>query len=39
MKGEKIIMSPAKAYYSLYQAEISYLLRHISKGGKALATM
>ncbi|MEE4359851.1 MAG: Uma2 family endonuclease [Desulfococcaceae bacterium] len=33
----KIIMSPAKAYHALYQAEISYLLRHITKEGKALS--
>ena len=33
----KIIMSPAKACHALYQAEISYLLRHITKEGKALA--
>jgi len=35
-KGQ-IIMSPVKVYHSLYQAEITYLLRSMLKGGKALA--
>jgi len=34
-KGQ-IIMSPVKVCRSLYQAEITYLLRSILKGGKAL---
>ncbi len=29
-------MSPVKVYHSLYQAEITYLLRSMLKGGKAL---
>ncbi|RLC08457.1 MAG: Uma2 family endonuclease [Deltaproteobacteria bacterium] len=33
----QIIMSPAKAYHSLYQGEISYLLRSLMKEGRALA--
>ena len=33
----QIIMSPAKAYHSIYQGEISYLLRSLTKKGRALA--
>ncbi len=33
----QIIMSPAKAYHSIYQGEISYLLRSLTKEGRALA--
>lgn len=32
----KIIMSPTKVYHSIYQAEISYLLRARSVAGKTL---
>lgn len=32
----QIVMSPAKVYHSLYQAEITYLLRSMLKGGKTL---
>ncbi len=32
----QIIMSPVKAYHSIYQGEISYILRSILKKGKAL---
>ncbi len=32
----QIVMSPAKVYHSLYQAELAYLLRSMLKGGKTL---
>lgn len=36
-KKGKILMSPVMVYHSAYQSEISYLLRSLSKHGKALS--